>query len=45
MGKRLISLTLNGHAREDAVADHTLLLDYLRDEARLTGTKRGCDGG
>ena len=45
MGKRLLSLTLNGRAREDAVADHTLLLDYLRDEARLTGTKRGCDGG
>ncbi|HEX7327763.1 MAG TPA: 4-hydroxybenzoyl-CoA reductase subunit gamma [Casimicrobiaceae bacterium] len=45
MRKRLLSLTLNGHAREDAVADHTLLLDYLRDELRLTGTKRGCDGG
>ena len=45
MRKRLLSLTLNGRAREDAVADHTLLLDYLRDDARLTGTKRGCDGG
>jgi 4-hydroxybenzoyl-CoA reductase subunit gamma len=45
MGKRLLRLTLNGRAREDAVADHTLLLDYLRDIAALTGTKRGCDGG
>jgi 4-hydroxybenzoyl-CoA reductase subunit gamma len=45
MGKRLLRLTLNGRAREDAVADHTLLLDYLREIAALTGTKRGCDGG
>ena len=45
MSKRLVALTVNGRAREDAVADHTLLLDYLRDGAGLTGTKRGCDGG
>ena len=45
MGKRLIELTVNGRAREDAVSDHTLLLDYLRDVAGLTGTKQGCDGG
>jgi 4-hydroxybenzoyl-CoA reductase subunit gamma len=45
MGKRLLSLTLNGRAREDAVADHTLLIEYLRETAGLTGTKRGCDGG
>ena len=38
-------MTVNGRAREDAVADHTLLLDYLRDDLGLTGTKRGCDGG
>ena len=37
-GKRLISLTVNGRAREDAVADHTLLVDYLRDQLGLTGT-------
>ncbi|RPH58382.1 MAG: 4-hydroxybenzoyl-CoA reductase subunit gamma, partial [Burkholderiales bacterium] len=34
-----------GRAREDAVADHTLLVDYLRETAGLTGTKQGCDGG
>ena len=45
MGKRLLALTLNGRARQDAVADDTLLVDYLRDIAACTGTKRGCDGG
>ena len=45
MAKRLVSLNVNGRSREDAVADHTLLLDYLREQVGLTGTKRGCDGG
>ncbi len=36
---------LNGRAHEALVADHTLLLDYLRDALHLTGTKQGCDGG
>jgi 4-hydroxybenzoyl-CoA reductase subunit gamma len=45
MAKRIVSLTVNGRQREDAVADHTLLLDYLREALQLTGTKRGCDGG
>ncbi|MFZ4481192.1 MAG: 4-hydroxybenzoyl-CoA reductase subunit gamma [Rhodoferax sp.] len=45
MAKRLVKLTVNGRRREDAVADHTLLLDYLREQLGLTGTKRGCDGG
>jgi 4-hydroxybenzoyl-CoA reductase subunit gamma len=43
--KRIVSMTVNGRRREDAVADHLLLIDYLRDLAGLTGTKRGCDGG
>ncbi len=42
---RLLTLTLNGRKRVDAVADNLLLLDYLRDGQRLTGTKTGCDGG
>ena len=42
---RLLAWTLNGRAREDAVEDHALLLDVLRDQIGLTGTKRGCDGG
>ncbi len=45
MAKRIVNLTVNGRAREDAVSDHTLLLDYLREQLGLTGTKRGCDGG
>jgi 4-hydroxybenzoyl-CoA reductase subunit gamma len=43
--KRLVSFVLNGRRREDAVADNLLLLDYLRESAGMTGTKRGCDGG
>ena len=45
MAKRLLKLYVNGREREDAVADSTLLLEYLRDTAGLTGTKQGCDGG
>jgi len=45
MPKRILTTTVNGMRREDAVADSTLLLDYLREELDLTGTKRGCDGG
>jgi 4-hydroxybenzoyl-CoA reductase subunit gamma len=45
MAKRLVELTVNGRPREDAVADHMLLLDYLRQTVGLTGTKEGCDGG
>jgi 4-hydroxybenzoyl-CoA reductase subunit gamma len=45
MSKRLLRLTVNGRDREDAVADHALLIDYLREDLGLTGTKRGCDGG
>ena len=43
--KRLLRLRLNGRWREDAVAEKQLLVDYLRDLARLTGVKTGCDGG
>ena len=45
MSKRVVSLTVNGRSREDAVAEHMLLLDYLRQTVGLTGTKEGCDGG
>ena len=43
--KRLLRLRLNGRWREDAVSETALLVDYLREIARLTGTKTGCDGG
>jgi 4-hydroxybenzoyl-CoA reductase subunit gamma len=45
MAKRLLRVTVNGREREDAVADNTLLAEYLRGTVGLTGTKRGCDGG
>ncbi len=43
--KRLLRVKLNRHWREDAVWENQLLVDYLRDVARLTGVKTGCDGG
>jgi 4-hydroxybenzoyl-CoA reductase subunit gamma len=42
---RIISLKINGHPVRDAVADNTLLIDYLRATKALTGAKKGCDGG
>jgi 4-hydroxybenzoyl-CoA reductase subunit gamma len=45
MAKSLLSLVVNGRPRDDAVAGHTLLIDYLRETLGLTGTKMGCDGG
>jgi len=43
--KQLVRLKLNGRWREDAIAPNQLLVDYLREVVRLTGTKTGCDGG
>ncbi|GAB4294249.1 MAG: (2Fe-2S)-binding protein [Roseovarius sp.] len=43
--KRMISLTINGKPCADVVDDATLLIDYLREQKGLTGTKQGCDGG
>jgi 4-hydroxybenzoyl-CoA reductase subunit gamma len=45
MSKRILSMTVNGRTHEGAAADNTLLVDYLRNELGLTGTKQGCDGG
>jgi 4-hydroxybenzoyl-CoA reductase subunit gamma len=43
--KSILTLTVNGRRREDLVPDTMLLLDYLREQFGLTGTKQGCDGG
>jgi len=43
--RRLLAFTLNGRDRSEAVADNMLLLDFLREQLGLTGTKTGCDGG
>jgi 4-hydroxybenzoyl-CoA reductase subunit gamma len=45
MSKQLLSLSINERAHELAVRPHALLLDVLRDDLGLTGTKQGCDGG
>lgn len=41
----LLKLTINGLPVTRAVPSTMTLLDYLRDEAGLTGTKNGCDSG
>ncbi|MBJ94428.1 MAG: (2Fe-2S)-binding protein [Rickettsiales bacterium] len=42
---KLLRLTLNGRSWLGAVEQHALLLDVIRYQAGLTGTKRGCDMG
>jgi carbon-monoxide dehydrogenase small subunit len=41
--KELIELRVNGRHYEVAAAPNSLLLDVLRNELDLTGSKRGCD--
>ena len=43
--KTLLHCTVNGKERDDVVKDNILLVDYLRENIGLTGTKIGCDGG
>lgn len=38
-----ISLTVNGTAVTAEIEPHTLLVQFLRDQLRLTGTHIGCD--
>ena len=40
-----VSLTINGRARRLEIAPWTSLLDLLRLQLDLTGTKKGCDHG
>jgi aerobic carbon-monoxide dehydrogenase small subunit len=43
MKKALAELNVNGRAHELAIEPASLLVEVLRDDMRLTGTKRGCD--
>jgi carbon-monoxide dehydrogenase small subunit len=43
--KRLIALQVNGNEYELAVPPNRTLLEVLREDLRLTGTKEGCDDG
>jgi aerobic carbon-monoxide dehydrogenase small subunit len=40
-----ISLAINGESRELEIEPYRSLLDVLRNDAGLTGTKKGCDVG
>jgi aerobic carbon-monoxide dehydrogenase small subunit len=43
MKKELIELKVNGRRHEIGVEPSKLLLDALREDLELTGSKRGCD--
>src|SRR3979411_611390 len=43
MKKELIDLRVNGRQHELAIEPSALLLDVLRQDMGLTGSKRGCD--
>ncbi len=43
--KRICSLRVNGELREVAIAETATLLEVLRYELGLTGSKQGCDEG
>lgn len=42
--KQLVSLSINGERCEIAFEPHKTLLEVLRDDLQLTGTKEGCGG-
>ena len=43
--KKPLQIAVNGEVRQILVEPYYSLLDTLRDELRLTGTKKGCDEG
>lgn len=43
MKKELVELRINGRNHELAIEPSALLLDVLRQQLQLTGSKRGCD--
>jgi aerobic-type carbon monoxide dehydrogenase small subunit (CoxS/CutS family) len=45
VASRAVRFRINGVPVERTVPDERILLDLLREELRLTGTKRGCDLG
>ena len=45
MTKQLINVTVNGRRHEVAVEPRWTLLEMLREELRLTGSKEGCGTG
>src|SRR5580658_39944 len=45
MSQHEVTLTVNGERRGGRVAARMTLVDFLRDELRLTGTHVGCEHG
>src|SRR3989337_1908550 len=43
--KQIINLTVNGEVHELAVSPARMLIEVLRDDLELTGTKNGCGQG
>jgi carbon-monoxide dehydrogenase small subunit len=43
--KQLVTLTVNGEPHEVAFAPHKTLLEVLREDLGITGTKHGCELG
>lgn len=44
-GTTRVSFKINGQMKQIDVAPNVILLDAIRDELKLTGTKKGCDHG
>jgi len=45
MGKEIATFLVNGQAHDVIIEPHMLLIDVLRDELGLTGTKYACGAG
>ncbi|KUO68377.1 MAG: (2Fe-2S)-binding protein, partial [Clostridia bacterium BRH_c25] len=45
MKEKVITTTVNGEQYTKLVKSHTTLLQFIRDELYLTGTKEGCNEG
>ena len=43
MAKKIVSMTVNGKAVEEAVEPRTLLVHFLREKLNLTGAHIGCE--
>ena len=43
--KKSLQITVNGELKQAFVEPYYSLLDTLRDEMQMTGTKKGCDEG
>jgi carbon-monoxide dehydrogenase small subunit len=43
MPKKIVNVTVNGRAHEEAVEPRTLLVHFLREQLNLTGAHIGCE--